>query len=123
MDRLTAGDRALARTISGMNENENGTAQDPRHPQNLRAFRELKLLTGGYLALHDACVDAGNLNDARSAIERGIPRLVRRLRGLADTPYAHAFLTGLDHNAGLIAAADSYGLVPEEALRVLGRRG
>lgn len=51
MDRLTAGDRALARTISGMNENENGTAQDLRHPQNLRAFRELKLLTGGYLAL------------------------------------------------------------------------
>ncbi len=76
-----------------------------------------------YLALHDACVDAGNLNAARSAIERGIPLLVRRLRGLADTPYAHAFLTGLDHNAGLIAAADSYGLVPEDVERVLGRRG
>ncbi len=76
-----------------------------------------------YLALHDACVDAGNLNDARSAIERGIPLLVKRLRGLTDTPYAHAFLSGLDHNAGLIAAADSYGLVPEDVEKVLGRRG
>jgi hypothetical protein len=34
-----------------MDENENGTAPDLRHPQNLRAFREMKLLTGGYLAL------------------------------------------------------------------------
>ncbi|KAB2363021.1 hypothetical protein [Actinomadura montaniterrae] len=34
-----------------MDENENGTAQDLRHPQTMRAFREMKLLTGGYLAL------------------------------------------------------------------------
>lgn len=51
MGDLTAGGRVLERTISGMDDNENGTAQDLRHPQNLRAFREMKLLTGGYLAL------------------------------------------------------------------------
>ncbi|MWA01711.1 hypothetical protein F8568_015270 [Actinomadura sp. LD22] len=34
-----------------MNENANGAAQDLHHPRNLRAFREMKLLTGGYLAL------------------------------------------------------------------------
>jgi serine/threonine protein kinase len=75
-----------------------------------------------YLALHDACVDAGDLPGAKSAIERGIPHLLRRLRGLEDTPYAHAFLTGLDHNAGLIAAAEAYGLVPEAVERVQGAR-
>ncbi len=76
-----------------------------------------------YLALHDACVDSGDLADAKRSIERAIPLLLKRLRGLADTPYAHAFLTGLDHNAGLIAAADSYGLVPPAVEHVLGRRG
>ncbi|HTJ80726.1 MAG TPA: serine/threonine-protein kinase PknK, partial [Polyangiaceae bacterium] len=75
-----------------------------------------------YLALHDACVDAGDLAGAKSAIERGLPHLVRRLMGLADTPYAHAFLTGLAHNAGLIAAAEVYGMVPPAAQRVLGTR-
>ena len=74
-----------------------------------------------YLALHDACVDAGDLQGARGAIERGMPHLLRRLAGLEDTPYAHAYLTGLPHNAGLLEAAEAYGLVPEAIERVLAR--
>lgn len=76
-----------------------------------------------YLALHDACVDLGLLAGARSAIEHGMPHLLRRLSGLANTPYAHSFLTGLAHNAGLIAAAEVYGLVPPEVERLVARRG
>lgn len=75
-----------------------------------------------YLALHDACVDLGDLEGARKAIESGMPRLVRRITGLEATPYAHAFLSGLQHNAGLIAAAEAYGLVPELVERHLARR-
>ena len=72
-----------------------------------------------YLALHDACVDLGNLEDARSAIARGIPRLVTRVQGLSGTPYARGFLTLLAPNAGLLAAAEAYGLVPREIQAVL----
>jgi len=75
-----------------------------------------------YLALHDACVDLADNKGARSAIERGMGHLVRRLWGLADTPYAHAFLSGLDHNAGLISAAEAYGLVPDEVEKVISAR-
>ncbi|MFO0553880.1 MAG: hypothetical protein U0271_36190 [Polyangiaceae bacterium] len=75
-----------------------------------------------YLALHDACVDLGDLAGARSAIERGVPLLVKRLKGLENTPYAHAFISGLHHNAGLLAAAEVYGLVPEAVERLV-RRG
>ncbi|HLK36507.1 MAG TPA: protein kinase [Polyangiaceae bacterium] len=67
-----------------------------------------------YLALHDACVDLGKLHDAREAIRRGVPRLVTRVRGLAGTSYGRPFLTQLDANAGLLAAAEAYGLVPDE---------
>ena len=67
-----------------------------------------------FLALHDACVDLGRLEDARSAIARGVPRLVTRVRGLAGTSYARAFLTQLASNAGLLVAAEAYGLVPDE---------
>jgi hypothetical protein len=67
-----------------------------------------------YLALHDACVDLGALEEARDAIARGIPRLVTRLRGLAGTPYARGFTTELAPNAGLLSAAEAYGLVPPE---------
>jgi serine/threonine protein kinase len=74
-----------------------------------------------FLALHDACVDLGELRLARQAIARGVPRLVTRLRGLAATPYAQAFLTNLAPNAGLLSAAEAYGLVPEEVSLVLGR--
>jgi hypothetical protein len=73
-----------------------------------------------FLALHDACVDLGQLHDARQAIIRGVPRLVTRLRGLTGTPYARAFLTQLSPNAGLIAAAEGYGLVPPEVTTVVG---
>jgi tetratricopeptide (TPR) repeat protein len=73
-----------------------------------------------YLALHDACVDLGELELARQAIARGVPRLVTRLRGLSATPYALAFLTQLAPNAGLLAAAEAYGLVPDEVAMVLG---
>jgi serine/threonine protein kinase len=67
-----------------------------------------------FLALHDACVDLGRLEEARLAIARGVPRLVTRTRGLAGTPYARAFLTELTANAGLLSAAEAYGLVPDE---------
>jgi tetratricopeptide (TPR) repeat protein len=76
-----------------------------------------------FLSLHDACVDLGELRLARQAIARGVPRLLTRLRGLAATPYTHAFLTSLASNAGLLAAAEAYGLVPDEVTLVLGREG
>jgi eukaryotic-like serine/threonine-protein kinase len=72
-----------------------------------------------FLALHDACVDLGLLEEARSAIARGLPRVVTRVKGLADTPYARGFLTGLPANAGLLAAAEAYELVPAELQSVL----
>ena len=72
-----------------------------------------------FLALHDACVDLGQLELARGAIARGIPRLVTRLQGLTGTPYGRAFLTQLTANAGLLAAAEAYGIVPREVAAVL----
>jgi tetratricopeptide (TPR) repeat protein len=72
-----------------------------------------------FLALHDACGDLGRLEEARSAIARGVPRLVTRVRGLAGTPYARMFLTQLAPNAGLLAAAEAYGLLPEEVIAAL----
>ena len=72
-----------------------------------------------FLALHDACVDLGMLEEARHAIARGVPRLVTRMRGLAGTPYARVFLTELAPNAGLLGAAEAYGLVPAELSAVL----
>jgi hypothetical protein len=72
-----------------------------------------------YLALHDALVDDGDLDAARNAITRGIPPLLRRVHGLVGTPYARAFLTDIPQNAGLLAAAEGYGVVPDELHRVL----
>jgi hypothetical protein len=72
-----------------------------------------------YLALHDACVALGDEAAARAAIERGIPRLVTRIDGLAGTPYARGFLTELSPNAGLLAAARTYGLVPASISAIL----
>ncbi len=72
-----------------------------------------------FLALHDARVDLGQLREAKDAIARGMPRLVLRLEGLSRTPYKRAFLTELAPNAGLIAAAEAYGLVPEAIAKVL----
>jgi hypothetical protein len=45
--------------------------------------------------------------------------LVTRLKGLAGTPYARAFLTQLASNAGLLAAAEAYGILPDEVTAVL----
>jgi eukaryotic-like serine/threonine-protein kinase len=73
-----------------------------------------------FLALHDACVDLSTLPEAKSAIALGMPRLVTRVHGLAGTPYARGFLTQLAPNAGLLAAAEAYGLVPGELAAVLG---
>ena len=73
-----------------------------------------------YLALHDALVDLGRLAEAKEAIARGIPRLVTRVRGLAGTPFARGFLRDLSGNAGLIAAAEAYSLVPHEIAELVG---
>jgi tetratricopeptide (TPR) repeat protein len=72
-----------------------------------------------FLALHDACVDLGEQVEAKDAIARGLPRLVTRVQGLAGTPYALGFLTQLAPNAGLLAAAKTYGSVPLEIERLL----
>jgi hypothetical protein len=72
-----------------------------------------------FLALHDASVDLGRLEQARSAIARGVPRLVTRLKGLTGTPYPRAFLTHLAPNAGLLSAAEAYGLIPAEVTAAL----
>jgi hypothetical protein len=74
-----------------------------------------------FLALHDACVDLGSEDEAKDAIRRGIPRLVTRMEGLAGTPYVRGFLTELAPNAGLLAAAERYGLVPDTLAAALGR--
>jgi tetratricopeptide (TPR) repeat protein len=74
-----------------------------------------------YLALHDACVDIGDLRGARTAMERGIPPLVRRLKGLEGTTYARSFLLSLIPNSGLLVAAEAYGCVPEEIEQILQR--
>ncbi len=72
-----------------------------------------------FVALHDACVDLGSAKDAEDAIALGIPRLVTRVHGLAGTPYARGFLTQHAPNAGLLAAAGKYGLVPGEIVALL----
>ncbi len=72
-----------------------------------------------YLALHDALVELGDLRGARAVIERGLPRLVTRVEGLDGTPYARRFLSELRHNAGLVASADAYGLLPEPLVHLI----
>jgi hypothetical protein len=72
-----------------------------------------------YLALHDACVDLGLLREARDAIQAGLPRLEKRLGTLRDTPYARPFATLLGANAGLVAAAEAYGLLPDAVREIV----
>ena len=72
-----------------------------------------------FLALHDAYVDMGRLRDAKDAIERAMPRLVLRVDGLRGTPYGREFLVNVGPNAGLVAAAEAYGLVPKSLKKVL----
>lgn len=66
-----------------------------------------------YLALHGARVDLGDLVGADRAIERSMPALLRRVRGLRGTEYEPAFLS-LSHNARLLEAADAHACLPEE---------
>jgi len=75
-----------------------------------------------YLTLHGARVDQGNLTGAREAVERSMPPLLRRLRGLRGTPYEKTFLTGLQQNVRLLEAADAHGCVPPELEAVLAGR-
>jgi eukaryotic-like serine/threonine-protein kinase len=72
-----------------------------------------------YQALHDACVDMGDLKGARDAMTRGVLPLLRRLQGLEGTPYARSFLLGLPHNSGLLASAEASGSIPAEIERLL----
>ena len=60
-------------------------------------------------------------SEAKDAIARGLPRLVTRVHGLSGTPYAKEFLRHLAPNAGLIAAAEAYGLLPAEIVATLAR--
>lgn len=76
-----------------------------------------------YLALHDASVDLGRIAEAKDAIARGLPLLVTRMKGLTGTPYAREFLTEVASNAGLIAAAEAYGLVPREITDIIDKQG
>jgi hypothetical protein len=105
---------------------------DPEHARALASEAAALLDEGSpsllneapvFLALHDACVDLGRLEEARLAIARGVPRLVTRVTGLRGTPFARGFLTLLAPNAGLVAAAEAYDLVPAELNAVLTAEG
>jgi hypothetical protein len=74
-----------------------------------------------FLALHDALVDQDLHRDARDAIARAVPPLLRRLHGLGGSSYALAFLTQLPANASLLANAEAYGLLPPEIEGLLER--
>lgn len=74
-----------------------------------------------YLALHDAYKDLTRAREAKDAIARGLPRLVTRVHGLSGTRYAREFLRNLTPNAGLIAAASAYGILPTEIAEITGR--
>jgi hypothetical protein len=72
-----------------------------------------------FLALHDVEAEAGDLEGARGAVERGMVLLRRRLRGLHETPYARVFLTDLPYNDKLLGRAREYGVVPPEVWAAL----
>jgi tetratricopeptide (TPR) repeat protein len=74
-----------------------------------------------YLSLYDALVDSGHADEAREVLRKAIPPLLRRLHGLAGTPYARLFLSDLQANARVVALAEDEGLLPEAIQRVLER--
>ncbi len=74
-----------------------------------------------FLSLYDALVDSGKIEEARDVLRRALPPLLKRLHGLAGTPYARLFLSDLHANARLVALAEDEGLVPEAIQRVLER--
>ncbi|MCW5836688.1 MAG: serine/threonine-protein kinase PknK, partial [Labilithrix sp.] len=72
-----------------------------------------------YLALHDVLVSLGRHEEAKSAIARGLPRLVTRVHGLRGTPHAKDFLMKVSSNAALLAAAEGYGIASPELAEIL----
>jgi tetratricopeptide (TPR) repeat protein len=72
-----------------------------------------------FLALHDALFDLGRTAEAKQAIARGLPRLVTRVKGLSGTAHQRDFLVNVSSNAGLVAAAEGYGIVPPELADIL----
>jgi len=74
-----------------------------------------------FLALHDALFDLGRTAEAKQAIARGLPRLVTRVNGLLGTKHARDFLANVSSNAGFLAAAEGYGIVPPELADILAR--
>ncbi len=72
-----------------------------------------------FLSLHAAAVARGFDDEGQQAIARAIPRLVTRVRNLAGTTYARAFLTQLANNATLLAIAEKYGIIPDEISVIL----
>ena len=72
-----------------------------------------------YVALHGASVDLGDEAGARTAVERAIRALSRRVFGLRDTPYVRGFMA-LSHNATIVDAADVLGVLPAELAEYVG---
>jgi len=79
----------------------------------------------GYLLLAEIAKEAGDTEQARRCAERARQcapdwkPAKQFLKGLAGTPYARAFLTQLAPNAGLLAAAEAYGLTHDEIASAL----
>jgi hypothetical protein len=74
-----------------------------------------------YLSLYDVLTDSGETEEAREVLKKALPPFLRRLHGLAGTPYARLFLSDLHANARLVALAEDEGLLPEAIQRVLER--
>ena len=72
-----------------------------------------------YLALHDACVDTGDLRGARDALVRALPPLVRRVRGLVGTAHVRTFVTRMPCNVALLSVAEAFDLLPVELAELL----
>ena len=72
-----------------------------------------------FLALHEALLALGKTSDAKDAILRALPRLVKRTRALSGTGHTYDFLTALRPNAELIAAARRYDILPEDIRSLL----
>jgi hypothetical protein len=64
-----------------------------------------------YLALHDAYARAGDDAAARGAVVDGLTALLRRLPGVAGTPYAGGFLHGLPYTVALLDHARRHGVL------------
>jgi eukaryotic-like serine/threonine-protein kinase len=74
-----------------------------------------------YLALHDACIDLGMLDEAKAAIRLGLPKLEHRMGSLINTTYVSAFLTQLSANARILSLAEGYSALPPRVKEALTR--